>query len=133
MALALRILEMLLPFGTLLVAWVHLYYRIVLTPMPSGWSMANLEYAGLGAAAILGGVARALSRRVIPVALGGVAGILGGAYRACVSDVTISAWRRVECGWVGVYPVWLFATFMGLWVLVHLVARSIRLRTHRQA
>jgi hypothetical protein len=132
-ALALRILRILVPFGTVLVAWAHAYYRMVLIPMPSGWSLANLEYAGLGAAALLGCLARALSRRAIPVALGGLAGISGGAYRACVSDVTISAWQRVKCGWVGVYPAWLFATFIGSWAAVHLVVRFIRLRTHRQA
>jgi hypothetical protein len=132
-ALALRILGVLVPFGTVLVVWAHVYYRIVTTPMPPNWTIANVEYAGLGAAAVLGVLARGLSRRVIPVALGGAVGILGGSYRACVSDITISAWQRVECGLVGLYPAWLLVTFTGVWVFVHLVVRRVRVRRYRAA
>jgi hypothetical protein len=123
-AATLSLLGLLLPFGTILVAWAHLYFRIVLTPMPPGWTVTGFANLGLGAAFVLGVLSRGLSRRAVPVALGGAAGILVGAYRACVSDVTISTWQRVECGLVGAYAVWLWATFVVAWILAH-VALSV--------
>ena len=124
----LPMLRVLLAFGAILMALAHLYFRVILTTVPPGWSVNDVENIGLGAAAVLGVGSRALSRRLAPVALGAVAGILLGAYRAGVSDVTISMWQQVMNGLLRVYALCLWSTFVGAWFLVDLAVRRRKLR-----
>ena len=125
---ALRILRALLPLGTTLIISAHVYFTIILTTVPPGWSVADVEKAGLGAVAILGVGARTLSRRLAPVALGAGAGILLGAYRAGGSDVTISMWQQVVNGLLRAYALCLWGTFVGAGFLVDVAIRHRKLR-----